>query len=229
MKKRTLGYSNYAHPGSIAPFNDVFNDSIPIFDGNRRVLQTDLHKKVDAVLFWGGTDIHPSIYGKHHHTLSQAQNYMSNRDVDELMAMTYCRQHGIPMIGVCRGAQLGCAFAGGILVQHCEGHKTDHYIQTDSGNTVYATSEHHQMMNPAGTRHKLIAWAPIKRSSFYDGESGIDQIQMEKEPEIVYFHDIKMLAIQGHPEWCADGLDPFAMLCNQLIREYILEPEVVVA
>lgn len=187
---------------------------------------------VDAALFWGGTDIHPSIYGKRHHPDSGAGQYMSKRDLMEVKAMTYCKQNGIPMIGVCRGAQLMCAFAGGSLVQNCDGHGQEHDITYEEKPGVYrqvrASSSHHQMMDTRGTNHKLIAWSTERKSSYYDGECSIEQIPIDLEPEIVYFPDIKGLAIQGHPEWMGKN-DEFVKLCNDLIRQYIIEPEFAAA
>lgn len=217
----TLGYSPYAHPLSIKPFDDIFEKS-------QNFLGTLGIKDIDAAVFWGGTDIHPSIYGKEHHPYSGAGVAMSTRDMLEIKAMTHCRKNGIPMIGVCRGAQLMCAFAGGSLVQHCDGHTSEHDITYEKEPGVYrqlmATSSHHQMMDLRNVTHKLLAWSFKRQASYYDGETSHEQIPIDKEPEIVYFPEIKGLAIQGHPEW-VENKHPFAMLCNSYIRQYLLEPE----
>jgi hypothetical protein len=80
------------------------------------------------------------------------------------------------------------------------------------------------MMNPAGTKHKLVGWSQQKLSSCYQGETEQDIIGMinKAEPEIVFFPEIRGLAIQGHPEWVRDT-HPFAELCVDLVKDYLLE------
>jgi hypothetical protein len=178
----------------------------------------------DAVIFWGGTDIHPELYGAKRNYMSQAPMLgPSRRDVFEMKAMQWCRVNNIPMIGVCRGAQLMCAFAGGSLAQHVTGHRVNHMISTLNDGDMMATSEHHQMMNISGTDGVLLAWSKERRSTMYQGEDSKDILSMREAPEaeIVYFPSIKGLAIQGHPEWCSDPLEPFVQLCNKYVIQYL--------
>ena len=210
-----LGICPEGGPMNPFPFDDVFksfqNISIHGIEG------------CDAVLFWGGTDIHPSIYGAKRNKHSGAPLHgPSPRDEFELKAMSWCKANSIPMIGVCRGAQLMCAFAGGSLAQHVTGHLKPHSISTMRDGEVEATSSHHQMMNIAGTDGELLAWSTHRLSTCYLGETdeNIKHMQQTVEPEIVWFPGVKGLAIQGHPEWCTDHLDPFVMLCNKYVKQY---------
>jgi anthranilate/para-aminobenzoate synthase component II len=209
-----LGYSPYDHTSDY-PFNEVFKKSKDVkkegFDG------------VDCVVFWGGTDIHPSLYKQKAHRYNGAPTFPSDRDVFEHKAALYCRAMGIPMLGICRGAQLLCAEAGGTLVQHCTGHGYDHNIDTNLNKRVKTTSSHHQMMNPWKVPHILIGWSDPHRCQKYEDEDGdnITEMLQHQEPEIVYFPAIRGLAIQGHPEW-AGATTEFIALCNQLIRTYLL-------
>lgn len=227
-KALTLGYCPIGH--SRSPFDLLFDRSV-------NLAQKGLDG-VDVAIFWGGTDIHPSIYGKTAHPWSQApKNGLSDRDIFEVKMMQACRVRNIPMIGVCRGAQLMCAVAGGTLVQHVNGHSGDHAIEVDLGDgetkIVYTTSAHHQMMNPEGTEHQVlgVTFGPAHRSQFYQGESQADSVKSmydKPEPEIIYFPRMKGLAIQGHPEWVNDS-DPFAIVCNMLVEQYLLEDETIEA
>jgi anthranilate/para-aminobenzoate synthase component II len=124
------------------------------------------------------------------------------------------------MIGVCRGAQMMCAFAGGYLIQHVRGHQTDHFITTSEGDTFRTTSCHHQMMYPYNIPHEMLAWSTENRSTIYEGEIGedlSDRMASRKEPEVVYYPTIRGLAIQGHPEWALGS--EFADYCNEKIQE----------
>ena len=219
MKKLTLGYCPIGNGSSIEPFNRIFEHKQDIsksIDG------------VDAVVFWGGTDISPSLYKqKPHHTSQATGDTLSYRDSFEWQAMKYCLVNDIPMIGVCRGAQMLCAFAGGKLIQHCDGHVggTGHLISfVDSGgeiDAVYATSCHHQMMYPFDVPHKMLAWTSENKSSFYEDDKGRVNMVGRREPEVVYFPNIRGLAIQGHPEWAVGT--KFADYCNGLVNDLFFQ------
>jgi hypothetical protein len=86
----------------------------------------DDFKDIDCLLLWGGEDIHPSFYREAPHPRNETQQAApSERDIHEWKAMLYCKAHNIPMIGVCRGAQFLCVFAGGKLAQDVDRHDTN--------------------------------------------------------------------------------------------------------
>jgi anthranilate/para-aminobenzoate synthase component II len=214
MKKLILGYCPVGHGNS--PFDDVFD------------LKQDVSKHgfdgVDAVVFWGGTDIHPSLFKHSTSARSQAGEQPSHRDMFEWAAMKYCKANRIPMIGVCRGAQMLCAAAGGWLIQHMHGHNCgQHPMITSDGVVMNTTSAHHQLMYPYDVNHVVLATSTERLSNLYlDGTDSDVDMKGKPEIEVCWFPDIRGLAIQGHPEWVANESD-FALYCNDLIREYILE------
>lgn len=167
----------------------------------------------------GGEDVNPATYGEP----AGRFTYFTDRDAYEIKAFNAAQKKGIPTIGICRGAQILCAFAGGSLVQHVTGHVGRHPIITDEGKTLVMSSLHHQMMRPENTEHKLIAWTPKALSDCYlDGrDMEIYPKGLDKEPEIVYFPKIKGLAIQGHPEMLPED-HPTVAYCNELVRQYLL-------
>ena len=215
--KLTLGYCPIGNGDSIAPFDRVF--------ANKQDISVDGFKGVDAVVFWGGTDIHPSYYKQRRHIRSQANGTPSNRDIFEWKAMTYCKLHNIPTIGVCRGAQLMCAFAGGKLIQHVTGHQGSHDMITNDGEVMTTTSAHHQMLYPFNVPHEVYAHTVVSLSSTYEDGDHDQMLEMnlQSEPEVVYFPHIKGLAIQGHPEWAVNSR--FANYCNELVVELLLNRE----
>lgn len=222
-----LGYCPIGHQYS--PFEEIFKET-------QNVAEKGV-EGCDAVVFWGGTDIHPSLYKQGHHFTNFASRatdkvgnpLLSQRDLFEWNVMKHCKLKKIPMIGVCRGAQLACAFAGGRLIQDVTHHGQTHTMTTSTGKTIQTTSAHHQMLYPFDVEHHMLAWSTNNRSTHYKDDKGtLDDMWGRVEPEVVYFPEINCLAIQGHPEWVENG-HPFANYCNEMVLEYLLKKEEVVA
>lgn len=159
-----------------------------------------------ALVVWGGADISPDLYG--HPMSRRCAPYAGRRDRVEWELMREAIDMEIPIIGVCRGAQMLCAAAGGVLLQDVNNHGGyGHEVTTHDGQTFHVNSIHHQMMVPYAVKHELLAWAttPVgapyiwKDDKIFDPgrDSGTDNW---REPEFVYFPDIDGYAIQWHPE-----------------------------
>ena len=214
----TLGYTPSYVGSDISPFNLLFNKAV------------DVHKQgysgVDALILWGGTDIHPSYYGEKAHPTSQVfrQTTPSHRDVVEWRAMQEAKKHNIPIIGVCRGAQFLTAFAGGRLVQNMNGHGSGSHdvvcVSDGKEETFATTSCHHQMMYPYDVEHELLGWVPENHSEEYQVGPDASKVSMKNrlEPEVVYYPKVKGFGIQGHPEWMSEK-DPFVIWCMKQIKE----------
>jgi gamma-glutamyl-gamma-aminobutyrate hydrolase PuuD len=72
--------------------------------------------RLDAVVLSGGPDVAPARYGAVPHPLTG--NPHAERDAAEAAMLHRALQRGIPVLGVCRGAQLMNVALGGTLVQH---------------------------------------------------------------------------------------------------------------
>ena len=219
------------------PFHDLFDVVQPVY-GPR-----DLVSANGALVLWGGEDISPSIYGQKPNTkYGNGGIQISRRDELELALLSEAIIQGIPVIGICRGAQLVCAKAGGKLVQHISGHSCDHPIQTNEGKVFKTTSLHHQMMFPWNldkSKFKLIAWTDPLLSNEYQGEEdqpvifdenmlipiaselNVDSESNIIEPEIIYFNELKALCIQGHPEFIRNIKNTFVQYSLDLVNEYV--------
>jgi putative glutamine amidotransferase len=155
----------------------------------------------------GGADIHPSLYNKGRSSKSGAYNSPSQRDLIEWEMMKRAAALNIPIIGICRGAQMLCALAGGFLVQHVNNHGGNHRVVTHDHQTFLTNSMHHQMMYPFDVEHEMIAWMPSAISDVYydvDSEGNDKLIDVPVEPEFVYFPTINGYAIQWHPEMMSE-------------------------
>lgn len=195
--------------GMLKPFDTIY-------PAVKMVTPEDVENgSVDAVVIWGGSDIHPSIYGEENKG-SHVGDKLSERDLIEVAVCKAAITNGVPIIGICRGAQLACALAGGKLYQDVDGHHGSHVVETDSGEEYVTSSIHHQMMDIRGMPQeevRLIAWTKGHRAPEVNGAV---------EPEIAYFPKIKALAIQGHPEFMSSS-DPFVNYCRDLVTQYCME------
>lgn len=59
-------------------------------------------KHEQYVIFWGGTDINPELYGEKPSPYTQIPD--KYRDNIETQQALYCIKNNIPIIGICRGA-----------------------------------------------------------------------------------------------------------------------------
>jgi len=223
-KQLRLGFSPFAHPGTIYPFDQIFEREVRLDYSNPR--------KCDAILLWGGTDIDPKYYNESAHSTN---GYIpdSVRDQQEWYWMQEALRYGIPIIGVCRGAQFLCAFAGGTLVQDVHGHNHGSHeitVVEDGLEKVYQTSSaHHQMMYLGGLppeAYELLGWSKRRSQTLFyrDVPYYVDKEPPSVDPEVVYFPKIKGLAIQGHPEWQKLD-DPFTQWCLNQIVDLVNQPK----
>lgn len=221
----TLGHVGMG-TGEVEPFDQIYTNGL-------QVTARDIEKgaPIDALVIWGGEDISPSLYKDKVSKATWARAELSRRDWVESSAIQEAIKRNIPIIGVCRGAQLVCAMAGGRLIQHVDNHGFSHYLRTHDGQRILTSSVHHQMMYPFDVEHKMIAWAdkPRSRGVYIVGDDSSDpSMETKDEPEIVWFPKIRALGIQGHPEFHSDPQnDPFVQYCMGLVRKFILEEEEV--
>lgn len=200
---RLIGAGNYF--GATRVVGSIFDETIAL---SNKDYSTFKLKKGDVILFGGGEDISPSLYGQKPIMQTSANEVLSPRDHYEKILFERALEENLATIGICRGAQLICALSKGSLYQHVVGHSTgEHKIKTKEGTVLSVSSAHHQMMNPLGTKHELLAWAcsshdhsdsPISRVHLIEKEKNI---AVDKEPEAIYFNDTKGLALQWHPEF----------------------------
>ena len=203
-------------------FSDLFNDtkqiSLNSFENGFKF------KDGDVLLLGGGADISPSLYKQEPNRYCGASASPSDRDAEERMIVQNAVRSGIPIVGICRGAQLLCAMSGGSLYQHVVNHSgANHTMITVDGDKLDVTSAHHQMMNPMGSKHELIAWAEDVMSPVHLIE-GDSNVSVDIEPEVVYFKETKGLAIQYHPEFMARSEDAVEYARN-LVQKYLINQE----
>jgi putative glutamine amidotransferase len=113
--------------------------------------------RLDAVCLSGGPDLDPAAYGARdrHAELGQTEPEL---DAFELALARAADRSGLPLLGICRGAQALNVARGGTLHQHLPGHR-----QAEPG-----TQPTHAVDIAAGTRLAQIAGAaPLEVNSFH--------------------------------------------------------------
>lgn len=177
---------------------------LDVSESPRAVLQT-----IDGVLLTGGGDVDPAFYGQdRHETVEDAE---PGRDEFELDLARRAIEADVPVLAICRGAQVLNVAAGGTLVQDiptavttelshslkepkdCVAHDiqvaNDSRLRTALGGAVSAScacrvnSRHHQSVGKLGRNLKASATAP-------DGV-----IEGIEAPDATF-----CLGVQWHPE-----------------------------
>ena len=136
----------------------------------------ELVERLDGICLSGGPDLDPVAYGAptRHPQLGPTQPGV---DAFELAVARAADASGLPLLGVCRGAQALNVARGGTLHQHVDGHRqaelatvtTQRVILaadsllatlTCAGEALDVNSFHHQAVDVTGTGLRVVAWAP---------------------------------------------------------------------
>jgi putative glutamine amidotransferase len=215
--KRLVSVGN--HFNAKWPFEHLFGSVVVINHGNSTEIKLTEN---DVVLFGGGEDISPSLYNQKPSRYCGAGKELSMRDQLEKYMFNEAVKANARMLGICRGAQLVCALSGGSLYQHVVGHGggAGHMMETNDGQVIHVCSVHHQMMNPFGTKHELIGWAQevISQVHLVEGEKNLE---VDVEPEVVWFEETKALGIQYHPEFMSAN-DDAVKYSVDLVQQYLI-------
>ena len=209
-------------------FGHLF-DNIRIVGFNKKDLNSFKPTYHDCVIFEGGEDINPVIYGE---GCNRKTYYNEERDYWELHYLDKAIKANSYTLGGCRGAQLLCAAAGGKLIQHVQDHAgRGHSVKLNVSefenllNEVSLNSCHHQMMYPFGLpkdKYEILGWVEPHLSITHEGTCPEEQLTPPVEPEIIWFPEIKGLAIQSHPEWMRQDSEG-VQACETLIKTLIIE------
>jgi len=195
-------------------------------------LLTKYPEDVGLVLFTGGADVSPQLYDKTPHPRTFCS---ANRDSRELQLFDAAYSAGIPLVGICRGAQFLCVMAGGKLVQDVTGHQMcRHAVLAKSPNgkvkELIVAGDHHQMQYPwdlPTEEFEVLAYSPKPRSKHYafDAETTVNieeaTRELRMEPDVVFYPGINALAVQFHPEWMEYD-EPAVSYVKELITHYLL-------
>ncbi|MDQ3742518.1 MAG: gamma-glutamyl-gamma-aminobutyrate hydrolase family protein [Actinomycetota bacterium] len=130
-------------------------------------------ERVDGVLLSGGPDIHPCLYGEEEHPKLGPTDIGLDRF--EIALTRRALERGLPLLGICRGAEVLNVARGGTLVQHLDGHRQEeearvptHDVRVEEGSRLAAilgttraavNTYHHQAVETLGADVRAVAWA----------------------------------------------------------------------
>jgi putative glutamine amidotransferase len=124
---------------------------------------------VDAVQISGGADVHPSHYGEEPHELTRPIE--EEMDEFEIGLARAALERGMPVLGICRGAQVLAVADGGRLTQDVE---TQHDgARRHSHNWVSLAIEapgehwHELVVEPGSLVERWLAGGPPRVNSFH--------------------------------------------------------------
>ncbi|HEX8206146.1 MAG TPA: gamma-glutamyl-gamma-aminobutyrate hydrolase family protein [Solirubrobacteraceae bacterium] len=129
--------------------------------------------RVDGVVLSGGPDIHPCLYGQEEHP--ELGPIDLGLDRFELGFVRRALERDLPILGICRGAELLNVARGGTLIQHVEGHRqkqeariTTHDVRVEKGSRLAkvlgvtrapVNTFHHQAVDVLGGGVRAVAWS----------------------------------------------------------------------
>lgn len=173
---------------------------------------------IDGLVITGGRDVDPAAYGHRPHPATDAPD--TCRDEWEFALLAEALRRRMPVLGICRGAQVLNVALGGTLHQHLPdrightGHQQGNAIFSTStvhtvadtrlaaliGETATVACYHHQGIDRLG-EHLVV--------SARDGDGLVEAVEMTGEHFVV--------AVQWHPEESLDDLRLFGGLIEAAV------------
>jgi putative glutamine amidotransferase len=170
---------------------------------------------LDGLIITGGKDVDPARYGQAPHPTTDEPDRV--RDAWEFSLLGAALRRGMPVLGICRGAQVLNVALGGTLMQHLPdvlGHT--HHQQ---GNAVFGTS---LVRSEPGTRIAALIGESSDAQCYHhqaidrlgdglivsarDGDGVIEAVELDRATD----PDNWVVGVQWHPEERLDDLRLFA-------------------
>lgn len=173
--------------------------------------------EADLVVFGGGSDVDPVLYHEKPHKTTYPSK---RRDENDMALYLLCLEHGIPMLGICRGAQFLHVMNGGKLFQDVDGHYGDHSMwDINRGKHIEKVSSvHHQMvMENVKGGMEIIATAAKSNTRWINDKNC--SIGTNADIEAFFYKETGCIGIQGHPEY--EGYNFFTRWSLDLIEELV--------
>ena len=168
----------------------------------------DLVTLTDGVLFTGGDDIHPFLYGEE--TDAKCGNVSQPRDSMEMALVPLVMEFGKPIFGICRGIQILNTAMGGTLYQDIPSQFKSELSIAHRQPFAYKVPSHTVDITPGtllsrilGAEHASIAVNSMHHQAIKDVAPGLEVCGYapDKMIEAVYAPDYPfLLGVQWHPE-----------------------------
>lgn len=180
-----------------------------------RCFKAETPEEADLVVFTGGPDVNPTLYSDG--PVPETVYIDDERDKADIELYSKCYHEGIPMFGVCRGAQLGAVMNGAELFMDVDGHNCGQHPMFTRTGTIPVSSVHHQMVMRSDGMD-LLGWSRQSDKRFVT--STLVEHGSQEDVEAFFFEDSCFFGVQGHPEY--KGFFAFAYWCFGQIEELII-------
>lgn len=179
--------------------------------------------EADICVFTGGPDVDPRLYGEEPHREYRGSE---ERDTTDINLYMFCLEHGIPMFGVCRGAQFLHVMNGGKLYQHINHHHGDHtmYDVIDKRLIERVSSVHHQMCIENIDGGMTVIGTSSLADQRWENPTKVRH-GTQADIEAYFYRDTCCFGVQGHPEY--RGYNYFTKwTLDQIEQLVILNPDI---
>lgn len=195
-----------------------YNENIEIIQLGYKLNNFDEIEKCQGIVLTGGEDVHPRFYNlPEYYSYCYEDDIDEQRDEFEFKVLDYTEKNEIPVLGICRGIQVGNVFFGGTLIPDIPAWgKFDHSKMPDKSDRYHeiiinpsswlygivntgkglVNSNHHQSTDKTGKGLVVSAISP----------DGITEAMERLHPNGKSF----LLFVQWHPERLKDQQSPFS-------------------
>jgi putative glutamine amidotransferase len=167
---------------------------------------TSLLPKLDGILFSGGDEVNPKLYGEDQ--LPETKKVLDERDEIESVLLKSCLEQGKPVFGICRGIQIINVVLGGSLYQHIQTQYPG-AIQHDRHDDIREKRRHSVTVTPGSLLARLTGLTSIQVNTLHhqgirDLAKGLNIGAKCSEDGLIEAVEIAdqrfFLAVQWHPE-----------------------------
>lgn len=164
------------------------------------------YDNLDLIVFLGGADIYPPLYGQEATARCYYDSKSIMRDYAEERVYHQAIARNIPCFGICRGFQFINVMNRGSMVQHVELHTANyghHPVYDHTGEKMFMVNSYHHQQCVIGDTitHLLVA----KKNHDSEVESAI-------------WPKVACGGVQWHPEWMEDHEDARVYVGEMLCR-----------
>jgi putative glutamine amidotransferase len=180
--------------------------------------------RLDGVIISGGADVDPSAYGAERDVNVTVTE--PDRDEFELAVIAEALRTDLPLLGICRGAQLLQVHLGGELNQHVT-------LDDGDGHPRFDTSRHgrcHAVRFSADTlAHRLygdeVAVNSLHHQTIATPARGlvVSGVSPDGTVEAIEIANHPVLAVQWHPESLIDSVDPSLTWLVETATTFLLQ------
>lgn len=172
----------------------------------------EMIRDADGVIFAGGMDFDPSLYGSNHYDL--VEEYSPDNDRDDLKFLSLAIEENKPILGICRGMQLINIYYGGSLYEDIPAQVGDYVSHRKDENTF---SYHNICFNENSSIYDKLG-GEINRNVNSMHHEGIKNlapgliITAQSDDGLIEaienpFYNSFMMGVQWHPEYNGGELD----------------------